>query len=75
MEVKQQSTTPAPELMTEAETIGFLRLDVDCRDPKERLRNLVRRQGLPIIKRGRLHLFRRSDVDAWLNGERTARKR
>jgi excisionase family DNA binding protein len=54
--------------MTDAETIAYLRLDADGRDPAERLRNLVRRQGLPVIRRGRLRLFRRSDVDAWLDG-------
>lgn len=62
-------TSPA-ELMTPDETIAYLRLDVDERDPRERLRNLVRRQRLPMIRRGRLQLFRRSAVDAWLDGEK-----
>lgn len=56
-----------PAMMTEAETISYLRLDVDTRDPAERLRNLVRRQRLPSVRRGRLLLFRRAAVDAWLD--------
>jgi hypothetical protein len=54
------------DLMTVRETIAYLRLDVDQRDPKERLRNLVRRQRLPEIKRGKLRLYRRAAIDAWL---------
>jgi hypothetical protein len=64
----------APELLTPADVIAYLRLDADGRDPGERLRNLVRRQGLPMIRRGRLQLFRRSAIDAWLDGERDGRK-
>lgn len=56
-----------PTMLTEAETIEYLRLNVDERDPAERLRNLVRRQRLPCVKRGRLTLFRRTAIDAWLN--------
>lgn len=59
------------ELLTESETIAYLRLDADSRDPRERLRNLIRRQRLPVIKRGRLRLFRRAAIDAWLDGGRT----
>jgi hypothetical protein len=55
-----------PPLMTADETMAYLRLNVDERDPAERLRNLVRRQRLPDIRRGKLQLFRRSAVDAWL---------
>ena len=58
------------ENMTAADVIDYLRLDADSRDPHERLRNLVRRQGLPMIRRGRLQLFRREAVDAWLDGKR-----
>jgi Helix-turn-helix domain len=58
---------PIPDLLTRDETINYLRLDVDDRNPKERLRNLVRRQGLPEIKKGKLRLYRRSAVDAWLS--------
>jgi excisionase family DNA binding protein len=56
-----------PTMMTEAEIIAYLRLGVDDRDPAERLRNLVRRQRLPCVRRGRLTLFRRAAVDAWLD--------
>jgi len=58
------------DLMTATETISYLRLDVDDRNPKERLRNLVRRQRLPEIKRGKLRLYRRSAIDAWLEASR-----
>lgn len=63
-----------PELMTAAETIAYLRLDADDRDAAERLRSLTRYQGLPRLKRGRLILYRRSAVDAWLDGERAKKK-
>lgn len=56
-----------PEIMTAEETIHYLRLDVDGRDPGERLRNLVRRQGLPMTRRGRLQVFRKTAVDQWLD--------
>jgi hypothetical protein len=55
-----------PELLTAQETIRYLRLDADERDPVERLRTLIRRQRLPVIRRGRLQLFRRSAIDDWL---------
>jgi len=59
--------TPAlPALLTEDEVIRYLRLDQDSRDPQERLRNLIRRQGLPRIRKGRLTLFSRSAVNSWL---------
>lgn len=41
---------------------------------RERLRNLVRRQNLPVLKRGRLRLYRKADIDRWLAGERSSRK-
>lgn len=62
--------TELPALLTPAEAISYLRLNVDQRDPAERLRNLVRRQGLPCIRRGRLLLFRRSAIDAWADGRK-----
>jgi excisionase family DNA binding protein len=54
-------------MMTAEEVITYLRLGLDARDPVERLRNLVRRQGLPMVKRGKLRLFRRAAVDSWLD--------
>jgi hypothetical protein len=54
-------------LMTADEVIAYLRLNSDQRNPAERLRNLIRRQGLPVIRRGRLQLFRRSAIDEWLD--------
>ena len=43
------------------------RVTIDDRDPAERLRNLVRRQGLPVVRRGRLLVFRKAAVDQWLD--------
>jgi Helix-turn-helix domain len=59
--------TDLPDLLTALEAIIYLRLNEDDRDPVERLRNLIRRQGLPQIRRGKLRLFRRSAIDAWLD--------
>lgn len=60
---------PMPhDLLTAAEVISYLRLDVDGRNAAERLRTLMRRQALPAIRRGKLLLFRRAAVDAWLDG-------
>jgi hypothetical protein len=56
-----------PELMTQEDLIRYLRLDVDERDPVERVRNLIRYQGLPVIRRGRLLLFRKAAIDEWLD--------
>lgn len=58
-----------PLLMTPPEVISLLRLDDGAGDAKERLRNLVRRQGLPVVRAGRLTLFRRADVNRWLDGK------
>jgi hypothetical protein len=56
-----------PEMMTQEDLIRYLRLDVDDRDPVERVRNLIRHQSLPVIRRGRLSLFRKTAVDDWLD--------
>jgi hypothetical protein len=58
-----------PALLTEGEVITYLRLDVDERNPRDRLRNLMRRQALPTIRRGRLQLFRKTAIDEWLDGD------
>ena len=56
-----------PEMMTQEDLIRYLRLDVDERNPVERVRNLMRYQGLPVTRRGRLLLFRKTAVDEWLD--------
>jgi hypothetical protein len=56
-----------PEMMTQEDLIRYLRLDVDERNPVERIRNLMRYQGLPVTRRGRLLLFRKTAVDQWLD--------
>ena len=56
-----------PEMMTQEDLIRYLRLDVDERNPVERVRNLMRYQGLPVTRRGRLLLFRKTAVDNWLD--------
>jgi excisionase family DNA binding protein len=62
------------DLLTLLEVIELLRLDADGGDAKERLRNLIRRQGLPVIRAGRFVRFRRGDVEAWLEGKRRGRR-
>jgi len=56
-----------PEMLTQEDLIRYLRLDVDERNPVERVRNLIRYQGLPVTRRGRLLLFRKTAVDEWLD--------
>lgn len=56
------------DLLTRDEAIAYLRLDAEDGNPKERLRNLMRRHRLPHLKRGRLLRFRRSELDAWMGG-------
>jgi hypothetical protein len=63
-----------PALMTDDEVIAYLRLDVGSANPRERLRNLIRRSHLPVQRRGGLRLFRRSDIDAWLAGEKPGKR-
>jgi len=63
----------APELLTPQEAIIYLRLDADGGNSAVRLRNLIRRQRLPVLKRGRLRLFRRTAIDAWLDGLKTGK--
>jgi hypothetical protein len=70
-----QSPNQLPDLLTATEAIRYLRLDMDERQAAEQLRNLIRRQGLPVIRRGRLQLFRRSAIDAWLGGDQCGRRR
>jgi hypothetical protein len=62
-----------PELMIAGEVIAYLRLGAKGGNPAEQLRNLERRQGLPVLKRGRLRLYRRSEIDAWLAGAKLPR--
>jgi hypothetical protein len=66
---------PAPDLMTAAEIIEYLGLAIGGGNPAERLRNLIRRQSLPVIRRGGLQLFRRSIVDSWLDAGQRNRRR
>lgn len=70
-----QSSNQLPDLLTATEAIRYLRLDMDERQAAERLRNLIRRQGLPVIRRGRLQLFRRSAIDEWLDGKPRERRK
>lgn len=62
--------------MNADDVIAYLRLDAQPGNARERLRNLVRRQRLPVCKKGKLQLFRRASVDAWLAaGERGAKSK
>lgn len=66
----QASAIELPQMLTADEAIAYLRLNVDGRDPHERLRNLIRRQRLPCIRRGKLMLFRRTSIDAWADARK-----
>lgn len=72
------SVTTAPDLLTPQEAIQYLRLDAEPGDANERLRNLIRRHRLPVLRRGRLKLFRKESIDGWLSGrsgsDRASRK-
>lgn len=59
------------EVLTPEEAIRFVGLDRDeCeRDPRERLRNLTRFQGLPAVRAGRYTAYRRSDLEKWLRAK------
>jgi len=58
---------PVPALMTEAETIRFLRLDVeDGTDPAQTLARYRNAGQLVAIKVGRWNRYRRQDVEDFL---------
>jgi hypothetical protein len=65
-----QASGELPQMLTADEAIAYLRLNIDGRDPHERLRNLIRRQRLPCIRRGKLMLFRRTSIDAWADARK-----
>lgn len=65
---------PIPEILTDLETIVYLRLDAKPGDAMERLRNLIRRQRLPVHQRGQTRWFRRSAIDAWLAASKRGAK-
>ena len=64
-----------PDLLTVPEVISYLRLDTDGRNSIERLRNLIRRHSLPVIRRGKLRLFRRVAIDVWLDAGQRGKQR
>lgn len=49
--------------LTVDECVVYLRLRT-----RQALYRLIREQRLPVCRRGRLYLFDRADVDAWLRG-------
>jgi hypothetical protein len=55
------------EILTKEDVIRLLRLDDGGGNAGERLRNLVRRQGLPVVRVGRMIRFRRSAIEKWLD--------
>jgi hypothetical protein len=65
---------PPSSLLTCAEAIAYLRLDAKSGDADERLRNLIRRHGLPVIRvAGGLQLFRLAAIDSWLESKQRQR--
>jgi hypothetical protein len=73
-DIQSNETTPQSALLTPAELIVYLRLDAAGGNVAERLRNLIRRQSLPVIRQGRLQLFRRAAVEAWLDAGQRGRR-
>ena len=59
-------TASLPENLTPEQAIDFLQLGVGGTNPREQLRNLCRRHGLPVVRAGKLQRFRRSALVAWL---------
>ena len=57
--------------LTEPEAIAYLKLNAMKGDGKERMRNLIRRKGLPYYELARgIRQYRRSELDAWRNSQR-----
>jgi hypothetical protein len=56
---------------SETEAITYLKLDALKGDARERMRNLIRRRGLPFYELARgLRQYRRTELDAWRNEQR-----
>ena len=59
--------TPCPELLTEEETIRYLRLDIDgSADPVNTLTYYRNSRQLKAIKVGRKNRYRRQDLEKFL---------
>jgi hypothetical protein len=57
--------------LSETEAITYLKLDALKGDARERMRNLIRRRGLPFYELARgLRQYRRTELDAWRNEQR-----
>lgn len=56
-------------LLTGEDVIRILRME-DYADPKDTLRKICRRRGLPYIKRGRDRLFERRDLQVWIEQQK-----
>jgi hypothetical protein len=67
--------TPAADWLTEQEAVEYLLLDKMPGDAKERMRNLIRRKGLPYYELARgIRQYRRSELDAWREQQRQGPK-
>lgn len=57
--------------LTEPEAIAYLKLDGLKGDARERMRNLIRRKGLPHYELCRgVRQYRRGELDAWRTAQR-----
>ncbi len=52
-----------PDLLTRQEAMDYLRIS------KRTLDNLMRKRDIPFIKIGKKVLFRKADIDAWLESK------
>lgn len=69
--MNQTPNTVPDDWLTEVEAIAYLKLDGMKGDAKERMRNLIRRKGLPYYELARgLRQYRRTELEAWRNEQR-----
>jgi hypothetical protein len=59
------------DFLTEQEAIAYLKLDGMAGNARERMRNLIRRKGLPYYELARgLRQYRKAELDAWRASQR-----
>ncbi len=62
-------------LLTDEEVISALRLDVGRKDPKSALHHLRRTKQLAFVRVGSRVVYRRKDVDAFIQAQRVGTDR
>lgn len=69
-EIGERADQPRSPYLTAAEAIVYLRLG-----SKQALYRLIQQHALPVCRRGRLYLFDRREIDAWVRGFGSALER